>query len=212
MQWKVGDLCEGQYSEDNEWYKARIEKVLSPGHYLVTYTEYGNQEETEDQFLRPLPGAAAAAPAPAAEPAAAPVAEPVAAPVAEPVAAPVAVVEATPVAVQAAAPASKWKVGDECEGQYSEDNEWYKARISEVLGEGRYVVTYTEYGNQEETEDQFLRPLAGSAATPAAAPVATASVTSVVTTAEPTAPAAEVDEWASSAPAIESSVRNLSLS
>jgi len=192
--WKAGDLCEGQFSEDNQWYKARIDKVLGGGRYLVTYFEYGNSEESEDTYLRPLPGAAPVPQAPVALPrwkagdlcqgqfsednqwyparidkvlgggrylvtyteynnseesedtylrplpgAAAPVPQ-------------------TPVALP------RWKAGDLCQGQFSEDNQWYPARIDKVLGGGRYLVTYTEYNNSEESEDQFLRPLAGAGA------------------------------------------------
>jgi len=51
LQWKVGDVCEGQFSEDEQWYTARIDQVIAPGKYYVTYTEYGNGEEVRSAIL-----------------------------------------------------------------------------------------------------------------------------------------------------------------
>lgn len=45
---------------------------------------------------------------------------------------------------------SELKPGMECEALYREDGKYYKATIDEVRDEGRLLITFTEYGNQEE--------------------------------------------------------------
>jgi hypothetical protein len=42
---QVGMLVRAQYYQDAKYYDATIDQVLPNGKYLVTYTEYGNQEE-----------------------------------------------------------------------------------------------------------------------------------------------------------------------
>jgi hypothetical protein len=42
---QVGMIIRAQYYQDAKYYDARIDEVLSNGKYLVTFTEYGNQEE-----------------------------------------------------------------------------------------------------------------------------------------------------------------------
>jgi hypothetical protein len=41
----VGMIVRAQYYEDAKYYDAKIDEVLSNGKYLVTFVEYGNQEE-----------------------------------------------------------------------------------------------------------------------------------------------------------------------
>jgi len=51
----IGAICEGRWSEDGNWYKARIDDMSNDGQYLVTYIEYGNKEILRIDSLRPLP-------------------------------------------------------------------------------------------------------------------------------------------------------------
>jgi hypothetical protein len=42
---RVGQICQGRFTEDGVWYAAKIlQHDPASGHYLVEYTEYGNQE------------------------------------------------------------------------------------------------------------------------------------------------------------------------
>lgn len=38
-----GDLCAAKFSEDNEWYRAKVEKVQG-GNVSILYIDYGNKE------------------------------------------------------------------------------------------------------------------------------------------------------------------------
>ena len=81
---------------------------------------------------------------------------------------------------------AKYKVGDMLEGQFSEDLQWYRARIDEVHRDGTYEVYYVDYGNAEHSEDQYLRPISAKPApTPAPAPVRTVSPAATTTTYAP---------------------------
>lgn len=51
---KVGDTCCAQYSEDNEWYRARVLEVNGQG-ALVLYLDYGNSENVLMSSLKSLP-------------------------------------------------------------------------------------------------------------------------------------------------------------
>jgi len=48
-------------------------------------------------------------------------------------------------------------VGTTCEGIYSADGLWYNARIDQVQADGKYFVTYTDYGNSEALDIQHIR-------------------------------------------------------
>ena len=54
----VGTICEGRYSEDGQWYKAKINAILEGGKYHVTYTDYANEEVVSITDIRPLPDTA----------------------------------------------------------------------------------------------------------------------------------------------------------
>lgn len=54
IQWRIGDLLEGRYSEDQQWYRARILDMSNDGQFLVTYLDYGNQEILRADSMRPL--------------------------------------------------------------------------------------------------------------------------------------------------------------
>jgi len=61
----------------------------------------------------------------------------------------------------AAASGLKWKVGDVIEGQFTEDDVWYVAKIDSIT-DGKYAVTYTEYGNNEVIPEERTRPASGT--------------------------------------------------
>ena len=41
---KRGDMCAAKFSEDNEWYRAKVEKVEKGGNVTILYIDYGNRE------------------------------------------------------------------------------------------------------------------------------------------------------------------------
>jgi len=157
--WKVGDICEGCFTEDGVWYKAKIDKLSVDGaKAFVTYPEFGNSEELPVSSLRSL----SLAPAPAAAPLAAP------APVAK--------------------PQPKYKVGEQVEGCFTEDGVWYVAKIASVNADTlTYKVTYTEYGNEEVLPESAIRTFSKPA--PAAAAPTPVAAVPVVTPAPAPAPA-----------------------
>lgn len=56
---KRGDICAALYSEDKQWYRARVEKI-SGSEASVFYIDYGNREIISTTFLAALPPAFAA--------------------------------------------------------------------------------------------------------------------------------------------------------
>jgi RNA recognition motif-containing protein len=56
----VGDTIEGQFTEDDVWYAAKIDSVTEDGKYHVTYTEYGNQEVIPAERIRAVTNATTA--------------------------------------------------------------------------------------------------------------------------------------------------------
>jgi RNA recognition motif-containing protein len=187
---KVGDLVEGQFTEDDVWYPAKIDAISADGQYSVTYTEYGNQEVipesrirhqfkvgdmiegqfTEDDVWYPAKIDSISADGQYS-------------------------VTYTEYGNQEVIPrerlravngngtsptasGSQWKVGDLIEGQFTEDDVWYPAKIDSISADGQYSVTYTEYGNQEMIPESRIRapqgqPQAAAAAVPT--PAATTS-------------------------------------
>jgi len=62
--WQLGDMCEAMWSVDQIYYVAKVDAALIPGlTYLVTFVEYGNQDQVNVEHMRPLPRPAVA-PAP----------------------------------------------------------------------------------------------------------------------------------------------------
>ncbi|KAM9979078.1 hypothetical protein ACTFIZ_000398 [Dictyostelium cf. discoideum] len=49
----VGSVCEGQYSVDGIWYRAKIDSINKDGTFVVTYTDYGNTETLTFDKIRP---------------------------------------------------------------------------------------------------------------------------------------------------------------
>ncbi|KAN0032839.1 hypothetical protein ACTFIV_006766 [Dictyostelium citrinum] len=49
----VGSVCEGQYSVDGIWYRAKIDSINKDGTFVVTYTDYGNSETLTFDKIRP---------------------------------------------------------------------------------------------------------------------------------------------------------------
>jgi len=65
---KRGDLCIAKFSADNEWYRAKVEKVLPGGEFAVLFIDYGNRETRKAAHCAQLPGiSGASAPAYAKE-------------------------------------------------------------------------------------------------------------------------------------------------
>lgn len=52
---KKGDLCVARFSADNEWYRAKIEKVEKDHQVQVFYIDYGNRETIKSARCAPLP-------------------------------------------------------------------------------------------------------------------------------------------------------------
>lgn len=51
---KKGDLCAAKYSEDQQWYRARVERIEGPK-ITVQFIDYGNREVTSVTSLAQLP-------------------------------------------------------------------------------------------------------------------------------------------------------------
>ena len=59
----MGQLCLGQYSLDNQWYRAYVERVNSVAStYDVFFIDYGNKEKLTDKRVRLMDNALAAVP------------------------------------------------------------------------------------------------------------------------------------------------------
>lgn len=54
---KRGDLCAAKFSEDDEWYRAKVEKVEKGGNVSILYVDYGNREIVQSTRLAMLPPA-----------------------------------------------------------------------------------------------------------------------------------------------------------
>jgi curved DNA-binding protein CbpA len=52
---RVGDVVEVQYTEDQQWYKAVVDERLQ-SQYVVTFENYGNTQQCSVDFMRSLPG------------------------------------------------------------------------------------------------------------------------------------------------------------
>uniref|UniRef100_A0A2M4BCK9 Staphylococcal nuclease domain-containing protein 1 n=1 Tax=Anopheles marajoara TaxID=58244 RepID=A0A2M4BCK9_9DIPT len=52
---KRGDLCAARFSEDDEWYRAKVEKVEKGGNVSILYIDYGNRETVPSTRLAMLP-------------------------------------------------------------------------------------------------------------------------------------------------------------
>ncbi|CAN7995796.1 unnamed protein product, partial [Ixodes hexagonus] len=52
---KRGDLCAAKFSEDDLWYRAKVEKVSAAGEADIFFIDYGNRDKTDITQLAPLP-------------------------------------------------------------------------------------------------------------------------------------------------------------
>ncbi|XP_053683451.1 staphylococcal nuclease domain-containing protein 1 [Sabethes cyaneus] len=52
-----GDLCAAKFTEDNEWYRAKVEKLEKGGNASILYIDYGNRETVPTTRLAMLPPA-----------------------------------------------------------------------------------------------------------------------------------------------------------
>lgn len=54
---RVGDIVRAQFTDDDQWYRAKIVKDLGNDRWLVHYFDYGNSEELTTKRMRVLPPA-----------------------------------------------------------------------------------------------------------------------------------------------------------
>ncbi len=64
---KVGDICVAKFSDDNEWYRAKVLSIQSNGNVNILFIDYGNKELTQTTRLAHLPAGFDALPAQAHE-------------------------------------------------------------------------------------------------------------------------------------------------
>jgi hypothetical protein len=159
--WKVGDLCIAQWSADAKWYNAQIvARDEFTGLYQVLFTDYGNDEAGLDSdrlrsasfevpsseqisLLYSQHSFAAALSHPSLE------STSNSDKISE-VAVPPAAIEEIVKIKLFDADFPKWRVGDLCVAQWSEDAQWYKAQIiARDESTGLYQVLFTDYGNDE---------------------------------------------------------------
>ena len=50
----VNEVCAAQYSLDNGWYRAQVNRILNDGTIHLTFVDYGNEEEVEETKVRLL--------------------------------------------------------------------------------------------------------------------------------------------------------------
>ncbi len=66
-QLQVGALCLAQYSLDNEWYRASVQRVISSDpvnpQYAVIFLDFGNTDRVGGKSVRAIDSALAAVPA-----------------------------------------------------------------------------------------------------------------------------------------------------
>eukprot|EP00891_Asterochloris_glomerata_P007220 jgi/Astpho2/7220/fgenesh1_pg.00113_%23_47_t len=53
--WAIGARCEALYAGDGQWYSATVKGVTGAGNFLVSFDEYGIEEEVDRQNARPRP-------------------------------------------------------------------------------------------------------------------------------------------------------------
>lgn len=53
--WAIGARCQAVFSGDSEWYNASVSGVTTSDNFLITFAEYGNQEEVHRSNVRPRP-------------------------------------------------------------------------------------------------------------------------------------------------------------
>jgi len=53
--WAIGARCQAVFSGDGEWYNASVSGVTTSDNFIITFAEYGNQEEVHRSNVRPRP-------------------------------------------------------------------------------------------------------------------------------------------------------------
>lgn len=64
---KKGDVVAAKFSLDNQWYRAKIEKIVNHNEVQVVYIDYGNRETVSNRNVAPLPSTQFSSLAPAAK-------------------------------------------------------------------------------------------------------------------------------------------------
>jgi hypothetical protein len=49
-----------------------------------------------------------------------------------------------------------YRVGDEIEAQYVEDQQWYRAVVDDRPNPNTYVVSFVDYGNSRNAQELFF--------------------------------------------------------
>lgn len=187
---EVGDAVEAQFYEDFGWYHGHVRAKISNTKYLIAWDDYDGEQETETDAIR-LPdtvkrdyktGEACEAQyledllwyAAKVE-------------FADPVARRYVVIfteygnqqectlaQIRPPSQVDVVSASGYNVGDSIWAMWDEDQKWYLAQVSEKLPDGKYRVTFTEYGNEQVCSTDMMRAgvdkAAGAAAKGGVAP------------------------------------------
>merc|ERR1719234_105137 len=176
----AGQDCVAKWNEDGVWYRAQVAEVEKDGIVLVVFTDYGNSAYVEEGGLVAgvedipsgeekdinLVGATDASDAnllteknniEVADEEIVVEGNYMKSEYAEEARAvkKVEVVEEAKYIVEALPSMSQLvelKIDDFCVACFSEDNVWYNAQVLEVVGEGRYRLLYTDYGNEEVVE------------------------------------------------------------
>ncbi len=173
VQLEIGDAVEAQFYEDFSWYHGHIKTKISANKYLIAWDDYDGEQETETDAIRLLD--ALKREYVVGEACEAQYLEDLlwyAAKIefADAVARKYVVVfteygnqqECTlaqirpPSEVDVVA-AEGYTVGESIWAMWDEDSKWYLAQVSEKLADGKYRVTFTEYGNEQVCSAEMMR-------------------------------------------------------
>lgn len=187
---EVGDAVEAQFFEDFSWYHGHVKAKISSTKYVIAWDDYDGEQETETDSIRLLDTLKR-------EYAVGEVCEAqyledllwYAAKIefADPAARKYVVVfteygnqqecslaQIRPPAEVDVVAAEGYAVGESIWAMWDEDSKWYLAQVSEKLPEGKYRVTFTEYGNEQVCSADMMRAgvdkAAGASATKSEAP------------------------------------------
>ncbi len=173
VQLELGDAVEAQFYEDFSWYHGHVKSKISSSKYLIAWDDYDGEQETETDAIRLLDTLKR-------EYAVGEVCEAqyledllwYAAKVefADPAARKYVVVfteygnqqectlaQIRPPSEVDVVKAEGYAVGESIWAMWDEDSKWYLAQVSEKLADGKYRVTFTEYGNEQVCSAEMMR-------------------------------------------------------